>query len=38
MIDAEKNLNKDYLMRNIMIVLCMMVAFPAGDALLQHGS
>ena len=29
MIDTEKNFNKEYLMRNILIVLCIMVAFPA---------
>ena len=29
MIDTKKNFNKEYLMRNILIVLCIMVAFPA---------
>ena len=29
MIDTEKNFNKEYLMRNILIVLGMMVVFPA---------
>jgi len=27
-IDTEKNFNKEYLMRNILIVLSMMVVFP----------
>jgi hypothetical protein len=29
MIDTEKNFNKEYLMRNILIVLRMLLAFPA---------
>ena len=29
MIDTEKTFNKEHLMRNTLIVLCIMVAFPA---------